>query len=305
MRGAPSAQHRPASAFLGCPVPRHGPHWILSISSSSPGGTIYGFAPLDFIKRPLLWLATISRVRGSYTSSPNFGFEYCLREEKLPPGHLVGLDLSSLRVMMNAAEPVRPTTYLRFLDRFAPYGLSPDAHVVAYGLAENTLAATHYGRRILTVNKRLLQKHTICVENDQLAKNNQVQLASCGKPLDGIHVRIVSPESCSALGENQIGEVWLAGDSTCQGYWNRPELTRDIFENTVANDPRDRNTYLRTGDLGFLHEHELFVCGRIKDLIIIRGVNYYPQDIEIIVESASQKIRTGGVAAFNGDRIET
>ena len=197
--------------------------------------------------------------------------------------------------------PCEPDTYLRFLERFAPYGLRPQAHVVAYGLAENTLAVTHYGTRIVTVNKRLLQQGTLHFEKCRLPNHSQLRLASCGKPLDGIRVQIVNPKSCAALGEKRIGEIWLAGRSTCQGYWKRPELTREVFSNTVANDADDRNTYLRTGDLGFLHEGELFVCGRIKDLIIIRGVNYYPQDIETIVESASPKIRTGGVAAFAGD----
>jgi thioester reductase-like protein len=268
------------------------------------GGTTYGFSPLDFLKRPLLWLQTISRVRATYASSPNFGFEHCLREDKIPSEQLGDVDLSSLRVLMNAAEPVRTNTYLRFLERFAPYGLRPQAHVVAYGLAENTLAVTHYGRRIVTLNKRLLQQGTLHIENATVPNNNQLRLASCGKPLDGIHMRIVNPESRAALSEKLIGEIWLAGKSTCQGYWKRPELSREAFSNAVANDSDDRNIYLRTGDLGFLYEEELFVCGRIRDLIIIRGVNYYPQDIETIVESASQKIRTGGVVAFNGDEEE-
>jgi thioester reductase-like protein len=264
------------------------------------GSTTYGCSPLDFLKRPLLWLQTISRVRATYASSPNFGFAYCLREDRVPSEQLVDLDLSSLRVLMNAAEPVSSNTYLRFLRRFAPYGLRPRAHVAAYGLAENTLAATHYGRRIVRVNKRLLQEGKVRIEDVRPPNNTQLRLVSCGQPLSGIHLRIVRSQSRAALGEREIGEIWLAGKSTCQGYWKRPDLTREIFENTIANDPEDRKRYLRTGDLGFLHKGELFVCGRLKDLIIVRGVNYYPQDVEHIVESASGKIRTGGVAAFNG-----
>ncbi len=265
------------------------------------GGTTYGFSPMDFLKRPSVWLLTISRVRATYASSSNFGFEYCLREDKVSSEQLGDFDLSSLRVLMNASEPARPDTYLRFLERFAPYGLRPEAHVVAYGLAENTLAVTHYGRRVVTVNKRMLQQGKLHIENPLPLNNDQLHIMSCGKPLEGIHVRVVDPESRTAQAEKQIGEVWITGKSVCQGYWNRPKLTQEVFRNTVANDPEDRNAYLRTGDLGFLNENELFVCGRIKDLIIIRGVNYYPQDIEIIVESASRKIRTGGVAAFSGE----
>jgi acyl-CoA synthetase (AMP-forming)/AMP-acid ligase II len=243
-------------------------------------------------------------VRATYASCPNFGFEYCLQENKIPTERLSNLDLSSLRVLMNAAEPVRADTYLRFLERFAPCGLRPQAHVVAYGLAENTLAVTHYGRRILTVNKRFLQQGKVKIEGGRQFNNNQLRLASCGRPLDGIHVRVVNSQSRTILGERQIGEIWIAGKSSCQGYWNRPQLTREVFGNTVANDLDDRNAYLRTGDLAFLHEDELFVCGRIKDLIIIRGINYYPQDIETIVESSSKRIRTAGVAAFSADEDE-
>ncbi|HEU4507181.1 MAG TPA: thioester reductase domain-containing protein [Pyrinomonadaceae bacterium] len=236
------------------------------------GGTTYGFSPTDFLKRPLLWLQTLSRVRATCSSSPNFGFEYCLREDKVPADQLAGIDLSPVRFLMNASEPARVDTFTRFRERFARYGLRPEANVVAYGLAENTLAVTHYGRRIVT------------------------GLVSCGKPLAGIHVRIVDPESGAALRDGQTGEVWVAGPSTCEGYWNRFELTREVFENRIANDQR---SYLRTGDLGFIDDGELFICGRIKDLIIIRGVNYYPHDIEGVVQSASSRIRLA--AAFEAE----
>ena len=236
------------------------------------GGTTYGFSPMDFLKRPLLWLQTLSRVRATCSSSPNFGFEYCLREDKVPTDQLSDVDLSSVRFLMNASEPARAETFTRFRERFARYGLRPEANVVAYGLAEHTLAVTHYGRRIVT------------------------GLVSCGKPLDGIHVRIVDPKTGAALSDGQTGEVWVAGQSTCEGYWNRPELTREFFRNRVTNDSQDENEYLRTGDLGFIDDGELFICGRIKDLIIIRGVNYYPHDIETVVQSASPRIRL--VAAF-------
>ena len=245
------------------------------------GGTTYGFSPVDFLRRPLLWLQTLTRARATCTSAPNFGFEYCLREDKVPSAQLAGLDLSSLRVVMNASEPARPETQRRFLQRFGPYGLSSEAHVVAYGLAENTLAVSHHGRRSTKLDGR--------------------ELMSCGKPLEGIHARIVDTESGEALPDREIGEVWVAGTSTCPGYWNRPQLTAQTFANTITNDAADRNRYLRTGDLGFFDDGELFICGRLKDLIIVRGINYYPQDIESAVESASARIRTGGVAAFQAD----
>jgi thioester reductase-like protein len=263
------------------------------------GGSTYGFSPLDFLKRPALWLQTISRVRATYTSSPNFGYEYCLREDKLPDSEIEGVDLSSLRVMMNAAEPVRAQTFSRFFARFAPRGLRPEAYVAAYGLAENTLAVSHYGKRILTVNKKRLQQRSLHIEDDHPRNNNQLRIVSCGRPLPGIDLGVVDPDSCVRLGSDRIGEIWLAGESRCRGYWERAELSLQVFGGVVAGDSNRDRVYLRTGDLGFQHEGELYVCGRIKDLIIIRGVNYYPQDIEAIVEASSRKIRTGCVVAFD------
>ncbi len=265
------------------------------------GGAVYGFSPLNFLKRPALWLQTISKVRCTITSSPNFGYDYCLREDKVSDDDLQGLDLSSLQFLMNAAEPVRADTFTRFYERFEPYGLSRDAHVVAYGLAENTLCVSNWGRQIVTVNKQLLQQQRLHFESFQPLNNNQVRLVSCGKPLQGVEARIVDPETCVALGEKEIGEIWLAGPGKCAGYWNRPDLTRELFEARIAGDPDPDHTYLRTGDLGFLFEGEIFVCGRRKDMIIIRGVNFYPQDIESIVEASSPEIRKGGVAAFSID----
>jgi thioester reductase-like protein len=262
------------------------------------GGKVYGFSPLDFLKRPALWLQTISRVGATYTSSPNFGYEYCLRPDKVGDDDLPGLDLSSLRVMMNAAEPVRSDTFERFFERFAPCGLRQEAHVAAYGLAENTLCVSNHGRHVVTANKRLLQQQKLHLEPQQAKNVNQVRLVSCGAPLAGVDVRVVDPETRAVLHEKQIGEIWLSGPATCGGYWRRPELTEEVFGGTIAGDAEGRR-HLRTGDLGYLHEGEVYVCGRIKDLIIIRGVNYYPQDIEKIVESASARIRTGGVAAFD------
>jgi thioester reductase-like protein len=262
------------------------------------GGTNYGFSPLDFLKRPALWLQTISRVRATYTSSPNFGYAYCLPEDKLPDAELADVDLSSLRVMMNAAEPVRAETFSSFFERFRHWGLRREAHVVAYGLAENTLAVSHHGKRILTVNKKLLQQRKLHVEIDHPRNNNQLRIVSCGRPLEGVDLAIVDPESRATLDDDRIGEIWLAGESRCQGYFERPELNRQLFGAALAS-AHGGPGYLRTGDLGFMHEGELYVCGRIKDLIIIRGVNYYPEDIETIVEASSGKVRTGCVVAFD------
>ena len=264
------------------------------------GGTTYGFSPLDFLRRPVLWLETLSRYKATYTSSPNFGFEYCLSTERVPDDVLEGLDLSSVQVFMNAAEPVRPSTYRGFLERFAKYGLRPSAHVVAYGLAENTLAVSNSGQRSVKIDRESLRARTVVMAAPNAPPDQQLELVSCGKPLDGIQVRIVDPGNAVEVGGGEIGEIWIAGQSKCQGYWNNPELSVHVFDNSIADDSNGAHSYLRTGDLGFLSEGELFVCGRLKDLIIIRGQNYYPEDLEAAVENSSDKVQVGSVAAFRG-----
>jgi thioester reductase-like protein len=264
------------------------------------GGTTYGFSPLDFLRRPVLWLEALSRYKATYTSSPNFGFEYCLSPERVPDDLLKGLDLSSVQVFMNAAEPVRPSTYRGFLERFEKYGLSPAAHVAAYGLAENTLAVSNSGRRSVKLDRESLHARAVVVAAKDTPADQQLELVSCGKPLDGIHVRIVDPDTKDAVEDGGIGEIWIAGQSTCQAYWNKPELSEHVFNNSIANDSGDAHSYLRTGDLGFLSDGELFVCGRLKDIIILRGQNYYPEDLEAAVERSSEKIEIGSVAAFRG-----
>jgi thioester reductase-like protein len=264
------------------------------------GGTTYGISPLDFLRRPVLWLETLSRYKATYTSSPNFGFEYCLSPDRVPDDLLEGLDLSSVQVFMNAAEPVRPSTYRGFLERFAKYGLRPAAHVAAYGLAENTLAVASSGRRSLTIMRKSLHARTVAMATEDTPSDEQLELVGCGKPLDGIRVRIVDPDTRVAVGADGIGEIWVAGQSTCQEYWNKPELSEQVFDNSIAGDSSDAYPYLRTGDLGFLADGELFVCGRLKDIIILRGQNYYPEDLEAAVEQSSEKIQLGSVAAFRG-----
>jgi thioester reductase-like protein len=263
------------------------------------GGSTYGFAGAHFLKRPLLWFETISKYRGTITSAPNFAFEYCLREDKVPSSRLIGVDLSSMLCMMNASEPVRATTYRRFLERFEPYGLAPASSVVFYGLAENTLSVTGNGRRYLTVNTALLEQNHLRIEELRPDLVNQSLVASCGRPLSGIEVRIVDAATSVPLGEGGIGEVWIAGGSKALGYWNNPAITRRLFKASLDGRVGD---YLRTGDVGFFHEGELFICGRLKDLVIVGGRNYYPADVEAVIERASPKVRLGCVAAFGVDR---
>ena len=262
------------------------------------GGTTYGFAPMSFIQRPILWFDAITTYRATATAAPNFAYDYCLRAGRLPKDSLEDCDLSSLRVLMCAAEPVKPNTYTRFLEAFQPYGLKSESFYVAYGLAENTLAVSLGGRNIASVNKRALAmgKASMTIEVSEI--DNSTQIVSCGNPLAGLDVKIVDPEGHFALKPGRIGEIWLAGSGKCRGYWNNAELTLKQFRARLVDDTPYDDGFLRTGDMGFFHDGELYVCGRIKDMIILRGQNYYPQDVENVVEKASSLIRHNCVAAF-------
>jgi thioester reductase-like protein len=265
------------------------------------GGSIFHFSPADFLRRPLLWLETISRVAATDTSAPNFAFEYCLRSDKIANDAIQNLDLSSLRVMMNASETVRPDIMERFLDRFAVAGLSPAALSTAYGLAENTLCATTGGRAHLRVNRRSLQHNKLRLAGNDLDAHDAVLIASCGKPADGVEIRIVAPETGTTAAADQVGEIWLAGKSKAMGYWNRPDLTAEVFQVRLDGSCTE---FLRTGDLGFMHGDELYICGRLKDMIVVRGANVYPTDIETLVDQSLPPLHHGKVAVFGFGAIE-
>src|ERR1700744_3002064 len=262
------------------------------------GGTTYGFSSMDFIQRPILWFDTITTYKATATAAPNFAYDYCLRAGRLSKERLDDCDLSSLRVLMCAAEPVKPDTYTRFLEAFQPYGLQTESFYAAYGLAENTLAVSLGGRNIVSVNKRALALGKARMTTEVSEIDASTQIVSCGTPIESLDVKIVDPEQHNALASGCVGEIWLAGSGKCMGYWNNPELTLKQFRARLADDSPYDDGYLRTGDMGFMHDGELFVCGRIKDMIILRGQNYYPQDIENVVERASSLIRGNCVAAF-------
>jgi len=262
------------------------------------GGSTYGFAPMDFIQRPILWFDAITTYRATATAAPNFAYDYCLRAGRLSKERLEACDLSSLRVLMCAAEPVKPDTFTRFLEAFQSYGLRSGSFYVAYGLAENTLAVSLGGRNIVSVNKRALALGTARMTTEVSEIGGATQIVSCGTPLPGLDVKIVDPEGHFALKPERTGEIWLGGRGKCLGYWNNPELTQKQFRARLVDDTPCDDGYLRTGDIGFFHDGELYVCGRIKDMIILRGQNYYPHDIENVVEKSSGLIRHNCVAAF-------
>ena len=262
-------------------------------------GTTYGFSPIDFIQRPALWLETISKYAATASSAPNFAYEYCLRPGRIPEKTLESLDLSSLKFLMTAAEPVNSKIYKDFLHRFEPYGLKAESFFSGYGLAEFTLAVSSRGRKIQSFDSESLKKHEVLPVDPDQPGTNSTNLMSCGKVLGDAEVKIVGFDSVAKeVGHGKIGEIWLNGSSKCKGYWNRPELSKEIFEADLNG---NSDTWLRTGDLGFIYQHEIYICGRIKDMVIIRGLNYYPQDIEALVEEDTC-IRNGCVAAFAVER---
>ncbi|MGD0898737.1 MAG: AMP-binding protein [Thermoguttaceae bacterium] len=256
-------------------------------------------APVAFLQRPALWLETIARTRATVSGGPNFGYDLCVR--KVPPEERRRLDLSSWEVAFTGAERVRADTIERFTEAFAPCGFRREAFFPCYGLAEATL--------LVSGGPRQTAPAIVRVRADALARN-QVQKAGddgasrtfvgCGECLPGQTIAIVDPRTCLRCPEGEVGEIWVQGDSVAGGYFGQPAMTEASFGARLG-DTRE-GPFLRTGDLGFLRGGQLFVTGRIKDVIIIRGRNYYPEDIENSVDGAHPALRAGYCAAFSIDR---
>lgn len=261
------------------------------------GGCTYLMAPIDFVSKPIRWLQAISRYKTRVNSAPNFAFDLCV--EKTTPEQRQTLDLSSWEVATVGAEPVRAETMARFVDAFEPCGFRANAFRPVYGLAEATLLVSGNNQSavptIATVQRAALTDGTVVPVNPE-AKNAK-SLVGCGCSPPQQEIAIVNPETAAPCAPNQVGEIWVSGPSVAQGYWNKPELTAQTFEAQLADVPE--KTFLRTGDLGFLQNGELFIAGRIKDLIIIQGRNHYPQDIEFTTEHAHPALQHGGSAAFS------
>lgn len=255
--------------------------------------------PMAFLQRPIRWLRAISRYRATTSGGPNFAYELCL--QKITPEERADLDLSSWNVAFSGAEPVRADTLERFAAAFEPCGFRWDAFYPCYGLAEATLmvAGGMVGEPpiVRDFSGAALERHQVqaAPEGPEDAK----RLVSCGKKLGALEVRIVDPQALTTCPPDRVGEIWVAGESVAAGYWNRAEETEHTFRARLSNG--DAGPFLRTGDLGFFHDGELFVAGRLKDLIIVRGRNHYPQDIELTVERSHPMLRQGGAAAFSVD----
>jgi acyl-CoA synthetase (AMP-forming)/AMP-acid ligase II len=255
-------------------------------------------APNAFMQRPLNWLRAIHRYRAEVACSPNFGFDLCVSRYRADQMHDV--DLSSWKVALNGAEPVHADTIKRFSETFAGHGFDPGAVFPAYGMAEATLLIAGSRRSAGHVTKAVsrsgLQAHAV---HAPLEEVDIQTLVGCGRALINERIAIVEPENCVRLAAGHVGEVWVNGPNVARAYWRNAEATKAGLNAAISGEDDGAN-WLRTGDLGFLDDiGELFITGRIKDLVIIRGINHYPQDIEHTVQSLHPALRQNCGAAFS------
>ena len=259
-------------------------------------------SPMAFVQKPYRWLRGITKYRVTVSGGPNFAYDMCTK--KVTSEQLKTLDLSSWSLAFNGAEPVRADTLDEFCRKFEPCGFRREAFYPCYGMAESTLLVTGGKRKrvpiVHTIDRQRLGERTVVevAPDHELARS----LIGCGKILPQEHVIIVDPDKGVRLPEDRVGEIWIASGSVARGYLNKPEQTKETFQASLSSGAAgDGATYLRSGDMGFFNDGELFVTGRLKDLIIIRGVNRYPQDIEMTVERSDERLRTGASAAISVD----
>jgi acyl-CoA synthetase (AMP-forming)/AMP-acid ligase II len=266
-----------------------------ALQSLYVGSVCVLMAPNAFMQRPLGWLRAISHYRAEVACGPNFGFDLCVNRYRAD--QMDGIDLSSLKIALNGAEPVHAETIERFVATYAPHGFDPRAMYPAYGMAEATLLISG-GRRggghvTRSISRTALQAHAA----EAPANPDDAQtVVGCGRALAGEHIAIVDPDKRTRLPTDKVGEIWVSGANVARAYWRNDQATREgLGAEIVGEEAR----WLRTGDLGFLDRNgELFVTGRIKDLIIIRGINHYPQDIERTVQSLDGALRDNCGAVF-------
>ncbi len=257
------------------------------------GSRVILMSPAAFLQKPLRWLQAVSTFKARTTGAPNFAFDLAART--ITAEQKAGLDLSSLDLLYNGSEPIDARVLDQFTEAFVPCGLRPSILYPCYGMAETTLLATGSrrggGARTLDVDAEALADRRGTPATD--GTGTRRTLVSCGWSVPGQELAIVDPETRQALVDGSVGEIWLRGPHVARGYWRQEQLTQDIFGARLQN---GHGPFLRTGDLGFVRDGELYVTGRIKDLIIIRGRNHYPHDIEATVRNAHAALRGDGMA---------
>ena len=296
------------------------------------GGTGYYLSPISFLKDPLVWIKSLSTYHGTHTQAPNFAYALVARKYKEHVRHVgkkLELNLSSVQHMINAAEPVDYFAIMKFYKIFSEFGLRHNVIIPTYGLAEHTVFVCSGGLQVLVVKKSQLERGIIeIVKEEELVYDSKAifdessdnpadhRIVGCGYPGHGVdvNVAIVDQETGQQVNSLVVGEIWVSSPSKACGYWGKPELSQhDFHAAVVAGESKSESKndttgleYLRTGDLGFMYNGELFICGRIKDLIIVGGSNHYPQDIEYTIEKElSEYIRAGCSAAFSLESKES
>lgn len=262
------------------------------------GGTTVLMTPDSFLRRPLRWLEAISRFGGDFSAAPNFAYELCTR--RAATADVSNLDLHTWRVAVNGAEPVRADTMHRFVETFGPCGFSSDTFWPSYGMAE-TVVMSSCGRLgssadVLPLDVEALSRGQVVRSSDP---RKSVRKVTCGSPAVGSDLLVVDPSSGALSRNGEIGEIWLRGPHVGAGYWRRPVETSATFRASLADGTE--GSWLRTGDLGAVVDGRVMIAGRLKDLLIIRGVNHYPQDIERSMEEAHAALRAGCGVAFTVD----
>jgi acyl-CoA synthetase (AMP-forming)/AMP-acid ligase II/acyl carrier protein len=258
------------------------------------GGRFFFLSPLDFLRHPISWLSTISRHRANISGGPNFAYELCVK--RITAEQREQLDLSCWRLAFNGAEPVRSETMERFAEAFASCGFDRRAFYPCYGLAEATLLVsgpvTARGASVRSFCREGVQQGRL----DPRSTTDGRTLVGCGSDSAFQSVAIVDPTSRRRCPDGQVGEIWVSGPSVARGYYGKPEQTEATFHATIPDE--DDARFLRTGDLGAVVDGELYVTGRIKDLIIVGGKNHYPHDIELTAETSHPALRKGSAAVF-------
>lgn len=262
-------------------------------------------APASFLRRPLRFLELVAHARATVIGGPNFAYQHCV--DKFTPEAAAGLDLSTLRIAYSGAEPIRPQTLRQFTETFEPYGFRGSAFFCCYGQAEATLFQS--GNRpevppiILSVRREDLATRSVAVpaaEGDDA--QDALELAACGRPAKDLELAMVDPETRTRVADANVGEIWIKGANVTPGYWGRTRLNAETFDQLLDG----TRGWRRTGDLGFMLDGQVYITGRLKDLIIIRGQNYFPEDIEQTVFSCHPGLAQGraGVFSIEADGVE-
>ena len=254
-------------------------------------------SPVSFLQRPFRWLDAISKYKVTTSGAPNFAYDLCV--DKITPEQLETLDLSAWKLAFCGAEPIRPETLERFARTFGLVGFRATSFYPCFGMAESSLIVSGgdgpAAPRTLTIDRKALERDAVVEVPREDA--NALTMVNCGKSIVDQKIIIVNPSTLNQCSENEVGEIWVAGPSVAQGYWGLAEETQRTFGAFVAN--TNEGPFMRTGDFGFLQNDELFITGRLKDLIIIHGSNHYPQDIELTVEASHSALQSSSGAAFS------